>query len=255
MTRKAHPGVTTKTAIVAVVSTVGACGLGLVVYQQLVLDRDGAGTSPGNGTPGDVGERPRRLAAEGQPSSVVARSSSQRAALFRALVKANATYNARGEEPLADEGPDPADPSADEGDAAEVSEEELFAMQSSEVDRLETQLGAETADVAWATRTEQAMVETARLVDTVTLDEVTCRETLCRARVTHHDPSTRPTDLLRLMAGRKSGQMVSYVPDEEWTTVMYFSREGRDLPELQPPPLLASTDAGRAEEEHVPIEE
>jgi hypothetical protein len=232
---------TTKAVIIAVISTVGVCGLCLGVYDELVLDREGTAPSQGRETASVEAARPGQLPARRLQSSEGAQTSLA-AALLRELIKANARTSTE-EEPEANEGSDPADASTEEDEALEASEEALFADQKAEMQRLDNLLDGEVADLDWAARAEEAMAESARLLDTMWLDEVACRQTFCRARTTHVDPKTRAKDLIKLTAGQGSTQMVAYVPpDRKSTTVVYFARKDHDLPEVRSSPPVAEMD-------------
>jgi hypothetical protein len=84
----------------------------------------------------------------------------------------------------------------------------------------------------------------------VHLDEVTCRETLCRAKLTHLDPKAHEADMDRLLTLPViAGQALAFAPsNDDRNTVLYFSRKGTSLSVLQPrmqmtlPASLAPSD-------------
>lgn len=118
-----------------------------------------------------------------------------------------------------------------------VSKEELLAKQKADAHTLDVQLGSEEVDPVWAPKVERATTEAlARLGGNMRLEEVTCRETLCRARVAHADPSAHDQDVERLFnLPVLAGQAVALSPaDDPRNTVLYFSRKGTTLSVLQP---------------------
>lgn len=121
------------------------------------------------------------------------------------------------------------------------SKEEILARERADALTLDTELSTEEVDPFWATKFERETTEAVgRLGPHVRLDEVTCRETICRARVRHLDPGARGADVDRLLSLPViAGQAVAYAPPEnEAATVLYFSRKGTTLSVLQPPPRM-----------------
>lgn len=118
-----------------------------------------------------------------------------------------------------------------------LSEAENLAMQKADAHTLDTQLASEEVDPVWAPKLERATVDSlTRTGRTMHLDEVTCRETLCRAKVTHLDPRTHDEDLNRLLDMEVlAGQALAFSPSKDGrNTVLYFSRKGMSLSVLQP---------------------
>jgi hypothetical protein len=68
------------------------------------------------------------------------------------------------------------------------------------------------------------------------LDGVICRETLCRAKVSHLDPKTHDDDVEKLLnMPMVAGQAMAVAPsNDDRSTVFYFSRRGTYLSVLQP---------------------
>ena len=123
-------------------------------------------------------------------------------------------------------------------DEPRMSKEEVVARQKADAHTLDSQILSEEADPIWATKVERATAEAiARIGGSVHLDEVTCRETLCRAKVTHLDPSSHEADVDRLLTMPVMvAQALAFAPsNDDRNTVLYFSRKGTSLSVLQPP--------------------
>ncbi|HEX2660641.1 MAG TPA: hypothetical protein VHU40_20310, partial [Polyangia bacterium] len=76
----------------------------------------------------------------------------------------------------------------------------------------------------------------ARAGSSMHLDGVICRETLCRAKVSHLDPKTHDDDVEKLLnMPMVAGQAMAVAPsNDDRSTVFYFSRRGTYLSVLQP---------------------
>lgn len=135
----------------------------------------------------------------------------------------------------------PAQLARDSSGAFEPSAEERQAKEQADADALDAQLGAEEVDPFWAPRTERATADAvARLGNDLRVAEVTCRESLCRARLIHRDARLAASDLEGLLNMSVIGgeAMVISPPGEAGGTVLYFSRKGMSLSVLQPPVYL-----------------
>src|SRR3954470_22005877 len=78
----------------------------------------------------------------------------------------------------------PAVPPRDEPDHFPLSKEEIFAKQKADANTLDAEMLKEEVDPVWSAKVEGATAEAvARIGGSVRLEEVTCRETLCRAKV------------------------------------------------------------------------
>lgn len=220
--------VSTKAVPVAVVLTIAACGLCMAGYTMIVRDR---GATRSCVAPEDDGTRGR-----GDPD---ARAESMNAALATIAAAKRETDSAvasRLPNVPADNPPPPpkAEPPAP---PVTVSKEEILAKQKADAHTLDAQLGSEEVDPVWAPKVERATTEAlARLGGSMHLDEVTCRETLCRARVTHSDPRAHDEDVERLFnMPVVAGQALTLSPaDDPRNTILYFSRKGTTLSVLQP---------------------
>jgi len=133
------------------------------------------------------------------------------------------------------------------------SPEETLAQEKADLVSLQDQVKQEPVDPVWAPRTEQAAARAIAATESMHLEEVTCRETLCRVRVTHRDLAAREHDVETLLGiSEEGGQARVYAPADERTTVMYFTRKGNELSVLKPPrpmiplPPLGTDEPGRA---------
>jgi len=167
----------------------------------------------------------------------------QNAKLKRALLAAMARGGRRDREPSCERAPlaAQAPPPEDDGvEATPPSPDEIRAQEKADLLTLQGQMDHEPVDPVWAPRTEQATERALAETGSMHVEEVTCRETLCRVRVTHHDLAAREHDvdvLLGIPPG--GGQSRVYAPADDPTTVMYFSRRGNELSVLRPAmPLL-----------------
>jgi hypothetical protein len=133
------------------------------------------------------------------------------------------------------------------GEVFEISPEEARAKEKADADTLDTRLASEEADPCWAAQTERATRDAvARLGNDLRVADVTCRESLCRAHLIHHDARLADEGLERLLGIPViTGQAMTYIPPgEPGSTVLYFSRKGTSLSVFeaqvemgQPPPL------------------
>jgi hypothetical protein len=229
----------TKAVPIAVALTAAACGLCMLGYMMVVRDRGAADCSC-------VG-----AGAEGSSDRTIPNA---RAESMIAALATIAAARSGPETPAAPTGPGPASvppPAAEPPEPpAVVSKEEVLARQKADAHTLDTQLGSEEVDPVWAPKVERATTEAfARLGGSMRLDEVTCRDTLCRARVTHLDPRVHDQDVERLFdMPVLAGQALALSPaDDPRNTVLYFSRKGAMLSVLQPqmrmfPPADMSPD-------------
>jgi hypothetical protein len=221
------PPTSTKAVPVAVILTVAACGLCMFGYNLLVRDRGAATCScvapDAEGSPGR--------------SSTSVRAESMNAALATIAAATRESAQAGPSLPnVLPENPPPAP--AQPAPPVAVSKEEILAKQRSDAHTLDAQLASEEVDPVWAPKVERATSEAlARLGSNMHLDEVTCRETLCRARVSHADPRAHDEDVERLFnMPVLAGQALALSPaDDPHNTVLYFSRKGTTLSVMQPP--------------------
>jgi hypothetical protein len=131
--------------------------------------------------------------------------------------------------------PSPAD-LVEENDFVPPSPEEIAAQQKTEMASLQKELNEEPVDPVWAPRTEEAAARAVAATESMQLEGVECRESLCRVRVTHRDVAKREDDVEKLLAAMPvEGQARVYAPTDETTTEMYFSRKGMRLSVLSPP--------------------
>ena len=152
--------------------------------------------------------------------------------------------------PATDAAPNPAEvvPNEVAGEAP-MSKEEVLARQRADAYTLEQQLLGEEVDPIWSAKVQRETTEmVTRLGPSVHLDDVTCRETLCRANLSHRDPNARDEDTDRLLSMPViAGQAFAYAPsNDDRKTVLYFSRKGTYLSVLQgqaplTPPLWRQT--------------
>ncbi|HEY8927457.1 MAG TPA: hypothetical protein VIU64_23910 [Polyangia bacterium] len=122
-------------------------------------------------------------------------------------------------------------------EAGHVSREEAAAQQKADAFTLDQQLQTEEVDPVWSPKLERQTTEAiARAGTSMHLDGVTCRETLCRAKVSHLDPKTRDEDVEKLLnMPVVAGQAMAVAPsNDDRSTVLYFSRRGTYLSVLQP---------------------
>jgi hypothetical protein len=216
----------TRPVVVAVVVTLVVCVLGHFAYNRFVLDRGFAPAAASRARGVDTHTL--------RPASTPPRASGQNGEMVAALIRALAAASA---DERREEGPPPPAPSAanelaaHDRDAEGPSERAARFMEGN-VETLEAELRDEKVDVDWAKQTEEAATRiVAKMTSGMRLEEVKCRATLCRARVTHVDPSMRGDDLMQLLgAPEMSTQMLPYAPaEDEATTVIYFARQGHTL--------------------------
>jgi len=122
-------------------------------------------------------------------------------------------------------------------EASPVSKEEAAAQQKADAFTLDQQLQTEEVDPVWSPKLERQTTEAiARAGSSMHLDGVTCRETLCRAKVSHLDPKTHDEDVEKLLnMPVVAGQAMAVAPsNDDRSTVFYFSRRGTYLSVLQP---------------------
>lgn len=132
--------------------------------------------------------------------------------------------------------------------------EEIVAQEKAEVVSLQGEISQEPVDPVWGPATEQATARRVAATQSMHLEEVTCRESLCRVRVTHRDLAKRDDDVEKLLqTASPGGQARVYAPADEPTTVMYFSRKGMLLsvmsprpPWVPPPPVPPAAGAAEA---------
>lgn len=217
--RSPRPVSTTRAVVVAVFSTVAACALCGFAYNRLL------------GAPAD----------KSPCVEVEDKSGARRESLARTLTVLAAERTVR-EASAKKPAPTPAAPPAAEAGGTikelEISQEEVLARQKADAYTLDAQLASEEVDVQWAAKVERQMTDgIERLGPKMHLEDLTCRETLCRARITHGEPNARGEDVESLLSlSIFPGQAVAYgTPDDRRSTVLYFSRKGTTLSVLQPP--------------------
>jgi hypothetical protein len=123
---------------------------------------------------------------------------------------------------------------------APPTKEERAVREQADVWTLDEQLRTEEVDPRWASKSEAAVTEFIGRDPSLHLDEVTCRETLCRARVSHLDPGAHDSDMERLLAMPFiEGQAATYSENgDPRTTLVYFSRRHNPISVLQEPVVL-----------------
>jgi len=219
------PPASTKAVPVAVMLTIAGCALCMLGYEMIVRDRSASRLTP-EGAPGGAGPDARAEAMNAALASI--------AAAKRERDSATPQGGPRLPNVPADSPPPEADPAPP---LVAISKEEILAKQKADAHTLDAQLSSEEIDPVWAPKVERATTEAlARLGGNMHLDEVTCRETLCRARVTHADPRAHDEDVERLFnMPVLAGQALSLSPaDDPRNTILYFSRKGTTLSVMQP---------------------
>jgi hypothetical protein len=131
----------------------------------------------------------------------------------------------------------PDSPVEDEDDLEVPSPEDLAEQHKMEMATLDGEFDEEPVDATWARATEQEAERAIALTGSMDLKQVTCRASLCRVQVTHRDLGKREDDVEKLLGTIPAGgQARVYAPTDEPTTVMYFSREGKQLSVMTKPP-------------------
>jgi hypothetical protein len=233
MAKSVHSGGARKPVLIAIVSTLAVSALCQVGYHRLVADPTGRATSKSAHSPCAEAGR-----IDAPPPGAVAQNPVLTAALVNAALDARDAARASREKEV--------DAPTDEGEPVELSEEERLAIDSADLarakarmDKLEALLGEEEVDPWWAPRTEQATTKAAATIANVRLGDVTCRETFCRVRLTHRDPTQRDGDVTRLLdtADLSASETFFQTPQADAAaTVLYFSRKGHALSPLFDPP-------------------
>lgn len=166
-------------------------------------------------------------------AQVVDQNGELRRAFLAALAQDSRCDETRAREP--DEPAPPELPLVNQEDLEIPSAEEIVAQEKAEVVSLQGELSQEQVDPVWAPATEQATARAVAATESMNLEEVTCRKSLCRVRVTHRDLAKREDDVEKLLATMPAGgQARVYAPSDDATTVMYFSREGMLLSVMTP---------------------
>lgn len=171
---------------------------------------------------------------------------SQNGELRRALLAALAGGSECNAAPaLPSETPPPPAASIEQYRFDPPSPEEIAEQETKEMASLQGELNAEPVDPVWAPRMEQAAARAVAAVESLRVEGVECRESLCQVRVTHRDPAHRDDDVEKLLSTMPDGgQARVYAPADAPTTVMYFSRKGMLLSVLSPPtPSLPPANA------------
>ena len=221
MTRSVHSEGAAIPVATAIVLTIAVCGLCMAAYIKFVVEpkirelSNGVQTACAEETP-----RERAVSTPRQPRQRMQNVDARVAALIRGLRERRDAMRTSMED----------DEDVPEDDR--LSEEEIRANRQKEIATLENELASEPVDPDWAVKMEKITEEAvAELGGDLELEEVTCRKTFCRARLTHPDPTTRSNDIDRLtLTPELSTQLTFYVPpDNENATVMYFAREGHTL--------------------------
>jgi hypothetical protein len=99
----------------------------------------------------------------------------------------------------------------------------------------ETALRAETVDAAWAGEARQLILEAAAALG-ATVEDLECRATLCRVRVSHREPAARASfesDFPIAVAQRFSQMLVQPADGDSASAgaTLYLARDGRALPD------------------------
>jgi hypothetical protein len=214
----------TKPVVVAVGLTIAACGLGLLAYRHLA--------------PASSAGHCSCVEPEGSGRSVGQIARDESVTLALAAMASARSGHATGKQGEPDRADLPADTTRDPNQDLVVSPEEIRARQKADANTLDAQLASEEVDVKWASKVERATTEAfARFGSKMHLEEVTCRETLCRARVSHADPRAHDDDVDQLLSMPMiAGQALALAPaNDERSTVLYFSRKGTTLSVFQTP--------------------
>jgi hypothetical protein len=100
----------------------------------------------------------------------------------------------------------------------------------------ERALRAETVDVAWAREARGLILNAAAPLAATTVEDVECRATLCRMRVSHSDSIARASfesDFPIAVAGRISQMLVEPTESDSASprATLYLARDGHALPD------------------------
>jgi hypothetical protein len=110
------------------------------------------------------------------------------------------------------------------------SAEDAASQEAAEVVSLHMELDQEPLDLGWAPGAERAAAVAIAATGSMRVQEVKCRESLCRVTVSHNELAKRDEDVEKLLtAAPGAGQARVYARENEDTTVMYFARQGRPL--------------------------
>jgi hypothetical protein len=111
--------------------------------------------------------------------------------------------------------------------------------------RADAALREETADAAWAGQARALILEAAAPLAATAVEDLECRTTLCRVRVSHLDSVARAsfeTDFPIAVAGRISQILVEPENDSDSPrATLYLAREGHALPD----PAMPAAPRGR----------
>ena len=120
------------------------------------------------------------------------------------------------------------------------TKEERAAKRKADLQSLEAQLLREEVDPRWTSKMADATSTTLDHYGSMHLDEMTCRETLCRARIKHLDLRSHDEDVERILGlPFIMGQSVVYDdPEAPGDSTLYFSRDGTQLSALQDPIVM-----------------
>lgn len=196
-----------------------------LVFGGLVLNADFAGVrnAKSGARPCERDERVEAAEASRREAQVMDQNAELRRALVAALARSYACEGAPSPSDsrlLSEQSPEP-EPAPLPSSPQNTTQEEA------EVVSLQSELSREAVDPAWAPHTEQATERAIAATGSMQVQEVTCRQTLCRVAVTHSDLAKREEDVEKLLGSTLgAGQARVYAPSNEPTTVMYFSREG-----------------------------
>jgi hypothetical protein len=215
-------GVRTSKAIIAlaVLLTSAVWLLGTMVYLRLTAPSPKAAQACA-----PAGDAPGRPATRSESLAVALASMASANTVERAALQAPAPSPAVANKPA-----------PDDATTSPMSKDELLARQRAEAYTLDQQLLTEEVDPVWAPKLQRQTAElVAGLGGGIHLDEVTCRETLCRAKVSHADAKAREDETERLLSMPIiAGQALAYSPShDDRSTVLYFSRKGTYLSVLQ----------------------
>jgi hypothetical protein len=105
---------------------------------------------------------------------------------------------------------------------------------------------AETVDVSWASEARGLILDAAASLSATAVEQVECRATLCRLRVSHFDPAARAsfeTDFPIAVAGHISQILVEPAESDSASprATLYLARDGHALPE----PAVQAAQRGR----------
>ncbi len=135
------------------------------------------------------------------------------------------------------------EPQAIDSQAQDVAamEEDAKLQEETRLEAIEATLRGEAIDATWAAQATDAIEQTLedKALEGSVLHALECRSTLCRVEVTHPNPTARADFMLRFpMAVGLVLPSMTVRPiegdDGSSTSSIYLTREGHELPPLEP---------------------